>query len=125
MNGIAICVWKPQHSRIALNADFQERLVTLKAEISRRITQLQEAARTARLYEDELLKLANQSVEISRTRYESGEGTLLAWIDSERSLLELELNYWEAISNIAKHHLSLQVIINQPIAGIQISETNE
>ena len=132
--GISIPLWLESnlHERLeaaafknALNADFQERLVTLKAEISKRITQLQEAARTARLYEDELLKLAKQSVEISRTRYEAGEGTLLAWIDSERSLLELELNYWEAISNIAKHHLSLQVIVNQPVAGIQISETSE
>ena len=132
--GISIPLWRERNrnvrleaaaARNALNADFQERFVTLKAEISKRITQLQEAARTARIYGDELLKLAKQSVAISRTRYEAGEGTLLAWIDSERSLLELELNYWEAISNIAKHHLSLQVIVNQPVAGIQISETSQ
>ena len=112
--GISIPLWRERNRNVrlesaaaknALSADFQERLVTLKAEISKRITQLQEAARTARIYGDDLLKLAKQSVEISRTRYEAGEGTLLAWIDSERSLLELELNYWEAISNIAKNHL--------------------
>lgn len=132
--GISIPLWLERNrserleaaaARNALNADFQQRLVALKGEISKRITQLQDAARTASLYGDELLKLAKQSVEISRTRYETGEGTLLAWIDSERSLLELELDYWEAISNIAKHHLSLQVMVNQPIAGIQISDTNE
>lgn len=132
--GISIPLWRERNRNVrleaaaaenALNADFQERLATLKAEISKHIIQLQEAARTAKIYGDELLKLAKQSVEISRTRYEAGEGTLLAWIDSERSLLELELNYWEAISNIAKHHLSLQVIVNQPVAGIQISETGE
>ncbi len=132
--GISIPLWLERNrsarleaaaSQNALNADFKQRLVTLKAEISKRITQLQDAARTASLYGDELLKLAQQSVEISRTRYEDGEGTLLEWIDSERSRLELELDYWEAISNIAKHHLSLQVIVNQPVAGIQISETNE
>ena len=132
--GISIPLWiennrsvrlEAAEARDALYADFQQRLLTLKTEISQHITQLQNAAHTASLYGDELLKLAEQLVAISRTRYESGEGTLLAWIDSERSLLELELNYWKAVSDIAKHHLALQIMVNKPVAGIQISETRE
>lgn len=132
--GISIPLWfernrsarlEAMESQRALEANYSDRLVGLKAELSRRMTRLQDAVRTATLYDDELLSLARQSVEISRARYESGEGTFLAWVDSERSLLELELRYWEAVAMIAKEHLALQVLVNKPVAGIQIVEANK
>jgi len=132
--GISIPLWfgrnrsarlEAMESRRALEADYRDRLVGLKAELSRRMTRLQDVARTATLYKDDLLPLARQSVEISRARYESGEGTFLAWVDSERSLLELDLRYWEAVAMIAKQHLALQVLVNRPVAGIRIMEADE
>jgi len=38
-------------------------------------------------------------------------------IDSERSLLELELNYWRAAADAWQSRIVIQTLVNQPIAG--------
>ena len=43
---------------------------------------------------------------------------MLELIDSERSLLELELNYWRAAADAWQSRITLQTLVNQPIAGI-------
>jgi len=111
------------HARRSLEADYEQKLLFLQGELDRHLHQLRNASRTAALYEETLLGLARQSVEISRSRYTSGQGSILAWIDSERSLLDLELTYWEAVAEIATHQLALQVLVNQPVAGIPLTQT--
>ena len=89
----------------------------LKAQLSARYSDLNDANRRLSLYGDELLNLARHALDITRTSYEGGRATILDVIDSERSLLELELNYWRAAADAWQNRIIIQTLVNQPIAG--------
>ncbi len=96
----------------------------LKAELSASLASLRDGNRRLRLFGDELLGLAKQAVEISTTSYESGRTGILEVIDSERSLLELQLLYWRAAADAWQSIITTQTLANQPIHG-SIDVTNE
>lgn len=101
----------------AAESEYQNRLNGLKAEFSSSMALLEDAHRRLELYGDELLNLAKQSVEISQTSYEGGQTGILEVIDSERSLLELQLLHWRAAADAWKQRINIQTITNQPISG--------
>ena len=76
---------------------------------------LRDAQRRVVLYHDELLPLARQALEITRSSYEGGRATLLEMIDSERSLLDLELQLWRAQTDAAQQRVVLQTLANRPL----------
>ena len=78
---------------------------------------LADANRRLDLYGNELLALAQQAVDISKTSYESGQTGILEVIDSERSLLELQLLYWRAAADAYQNRIIIQTIANQPLLG--------
>lgn len=126
MVGVNLPIWgdanrgardEAQAARRAAEADYQQQLVNLQTEASRRVSLLRDASRTADRYSRDLLDLARQSVEISRTRYESGQGSILEWIDSERSRLDLEMQYWNAVAVIARQQLALQLLTGPNLSG--------
>jgi outer membrane protein TolC len=85
--------------------------------LSASLALLEDANRRLELYGEELLDLAEQAVENSRTSYESGRTGILEVIDSERSLLDLQLLYWRAASDAWQQRITLQTLANQPILG--------
>ena len=89
---------------------FADRLNTLEAEISASLALLQDANRRLQLYGDELLGLAEQAVENSRASYESGRTGILEVIDSERSLLDLQLLSWKAAADAWKQRVVLETL---------------
>ena len=80
-------------------------------------SKLNDAQRRLKLYGDELLDLAEQAVAITRTSYEGGKTGMLEVIDSERSLLELQLLFWRAASDAWQQRVIIQTLANQPLAG--------
>lgn len=72
---------------------------SLQAELEQRVSLHNDALRKLEVYGETLLGLARQAVENSRAEYEAGNATLLELIDSERSLLAVELEYWRAVTN--------------------------
>lgn len=74
-----------------------------------------DAHRRVFLYHDELLPLAKQALEITRSSYEGGRASLLEMIDSERSLLDLELQLWRAHADAAQQRIVLQTLANRPL----------
>jgi cobalt-zinc-cadmium efflux system outer membrane protein len=95
----------------------RDRANMLKAELSARLANLDNANRQLKLYGEELLNLARQALDITRTSYESGRATILDVIDCERSLLELQLEYWRAAADAWQNRIIIQILVNQPIAG--------
>jgi len=73
------------------------------------------AQRQLRLYGKELIDLAKQSVENSLNSYEVGTIGVLELIDSERSLLELQLLHWRAAANALQQRIRIQTLVNQPL----------
>lgn len=76
---------------------------------------LRDAQRRVVLYHDELLPLAQQALDITRSSYEGGRASLLEIIDSERSLLDLDLQLWRAHTDAAKQRIVLQTLANRPL----------
>lgn len=98
----------------------------LRAELSVSFALLKNANRQLTLYGDELLSLAEQAVENSRTAYESGRTGILEVIDSERSLLDLQLLYRRAASNAWQQRIIIQTLTNQPLLGtVDVTEMDE
>lgn len=102
-------------SQRSAEMEYQNRRNYLRAELTGSLSRLEDANRRLRLYGSELLGLANQAVEISRTSYENGRTGILEVIDSERSLLELQLLYWRAAADAWQQRIAIQTLANQPL----------
>jgi outer membrane protein TolC len=105
-------------AQTALERTYEQKLNELKADLRSSLALLDDANRRLRLYGDELLALAEQAVENSRTSYEGGRTGILEVIDSERSLLELQLLYWRAAADAWQHRVTIQTLANRPISVI-------
>ena len=100
--------------------EYEDRRNMLKADLTASLALLDDANRRLSLYGDELLGLAEQAVENSRTGYESGRISILELIDSERSLLELQMLYWRAAADAWQQIITIQTLVNQPILGTYV-----
>ncbi|MEO0795284.1 MAG: TolC family protein [Verrucomicrobiota bacterium] len=104
-------------SQRANENEYDNRSNRLRAELSASVARLNDANRRLALYGDELLGLAEQAAENSRYSYENGRTGILEVIDSERSLLELQLLYWRAATDAWQQRVIIQTLANQPILG--------
>jgi outer membrane protein TolC len=91
---------------------YKQRLNALRAMVQATHAALQDAQRRMNLYGEELLPLADQAVKNTRTSYEGSQASLLEWIDSERSQLDLELLYQRAIRDAAQQQITLKTLLN-------------
>lgn len=113
-------------SKRSFESEFDNRYNALRAELSASLAVLKDANRRLELYGEELLSLAEQAVENSRTSYEGGRTGILEVIDSERSLLDLQLLYWRAAADAWQQRIIIQTLANQPILGtFKATEENE
>ena len=102
-------------SQRAMENDYESKLNALKAELSASISRLDDANRRLALYGEELLGLAQQAVENSQSSYQGGRTGILEVIDSERSLLELQLLHRRAAADAWQQRITIQSIVNQPL----------
>jgi outer membrane protein TolC len=113
-------------SKRAHENEYENRLNGLRSELSTSLALLQDANRRIELYGTELLGLAEQAVENTQNSYENGRTGILEVIDSERSLLDLQLLYWRAASDSWQQRIVIQTLANQPILGtVNASEEHE
>jgi len=85
--------------RRSAEASYQDRVLQLKAELSEAVARRNEAKLRMARYDERLLPLANQALENTQAGYTSGRLSILDLIDSERSVLDLQLNYWRAVAD--------------------------
>ena len=98
-------------SRIKANeAERLNTLNSLTSQLESSLIHYRDAGRRYRLYNNELIPLARQAWEISQTSYENGKAGILEVIENERSLLELQLEYWRAASDIWKRQLEISTL---------------
>ncbi|MBC2603838.1 TolC family protein [Puniceicoccus vermicola] len=104
-------------SRRSLESEYTNRMNDLQAKLLTSLSSLNNANRQLNLYGNELLGLAEQAVENSRAGYRSGRTGILEVIDSERSLLDLQLLYWRAVADAWKQRVIIQTLANQPLSS--------
>lgn len=96
----------------AVEQEFEDRRHMLRSELATALSKLEDAQRRLDLYGTELLGLARQAVENSRASYEGGRTGLLEVIDSERTLLDLQLQHSRAAADAWKQRIILQTLTN-------------
>ncbi len=78
---------------------------------------LEEAGHVERLFRDRLVPAARDQVNAARSGFETGRNSFLALIDAERSLLNVELGYEEALANLGRRRAELDRVLGR-IPGI-------
>ena len=97
--------------RRATEQRYHHRVLQLKAELSAALSRRDDNRHRMQRYEEQLIPLAEQALENSRSAYESDQLSVLELIDSERALLELNLNYARAVANVAQADASINALI--------------
>lgn len=95
-----------------LEAEFEHTLNTLKASLSSRLSNLEDARKRMVRYESELLPLAQQAVENSRSAYEAGNADITEFIVNEQTLLELQIAYWNAVRSAWVESIKITTLVN-------------
>jgi outer membrane protein TolC len=122
--GFSIPLWRyknasvvdqAKYDKLATEKELESNIYELKAKLSNTLSSLRDAERRKALYSDKLIPLARQAEENSRSGYSNGKNSFLDVIDSERSLLSLQLNYWKAVSDAHVAYVTLLTLVNQPI----------
>ncbi|MGB0257882.1 MAG: TolC family protein, partial [Coraliomargarita sp.] len=95
----------------AYEQQYRERALQLKAELSSLMSKRADNERRTQRYEKSLIPLAEQALENSRSAYESNQVSVLELIDSERALLDLNLNYWRAVANVLQADAAIRAVV--------------
>lgn len=105
MVGVSLPVWGKANRSIALNASLEkealrarieERTLALTGQARGWIAKLKDSEKRIERYDTRLVPLASQAKEITESSYRANRASLLDVIDSERTLIELERQYWRA-----------------------------
>jgi outer membrane protein TolC len=107
-NGAKVEEWTAQIESI--DQQYEELRNRIKTELSSSLAFHSDANRRLKLYGEELLGLATQAVQNTRTSYENGRVGILEVIDSERTLLDLQLLYWRAASDAIQQRIMIQTM---------------
>ncbi len=108
MIGFSLPIWGKANESVvaqagletdATRAQIEDLKLTLSAKARALIATIRDAESRLDRFESSLLPLARQAREINESSYRSGQLTILELIDSERSLLRLETEYWKAAAD--------------------------
>ena len=79
------------------------------------------------LYQDVIIPQAQQTVETIKTNYETNRATFLNLVDSERTLLRFELDYYKALVAFEKGQADLERAVGTAllVSGHEEGEKND
>ena len=126
MLSINLPIWRSKYSAGVRAAGARYRSVikehenrnnSLVAEAKITLYNYHDSNRKVELYRDTLIPKARQSLNVTQTAFQAGKKDFLSLIDSQRTLLELELAYERAWTNRAKYYAQAEKLI-----GIRITE---
>lgn len=104
-NRAGINASKAQQQVLAAEIRNQERQITY--EVTTASLSLLAAQKTLNFYEDDLLNLLDENLELTRTAYELGEAELLEVILTQNEFIEIRFAYLDAL---AAHHKALTAL---------------
>lgn len=116
---VSLPIWESKNSsaireslaeKRTVEQQYRERELQLKAELSSMLAKRLDNQKRIQRYEQTLIPLAEQALENSRSAYQSSQVSVLELIDSERALLDLNLNYWRAVANVLQSEAALHAL---------------
>lgn len=95
----------------AYEQQYREREWHLKAEFSAQLARRADHQQRTQRYAKTLIPLAEQALENSRGAYQSNQVGVLELIDSKRSLLDLNLNYWRSLAHVLQSEAAIRALL--------------
>jgi outer membrane protein TolC len=110
-------------------AEAEARLAQRKAEFARLTDQVnfqvqeayarvQRSERSARLYQDTILRAAEENVKAAQSAYETGKVPFLALIEAQRNVVNLRDRYYEALADYFRRRAALERAVGGPLAPL-------
>ena len=87
----------------------------LQADLELALYKYRDAGRKINLYRDTLVPKAEQSLGVTMEAFMTGVGTSLDMIDAEKTLLELQLAYYRALTNKAQRLAEIETLVGQEL----------
>lgn len=126
--GINLPVYRGRLS--AAVAEARARLAERQAELARKTDQVNfevqeayarvlEAEKTARLYDEKILKAARLNIEDARSAYISGQIPFVSLIRAERDLVDLFDRYYQAVANYHSQLATLERVVGARLATLR------
>ncbi len=108
----------------AARHDYDEALLAVEAQLETALAQWRLSFEQLQIFEDQLLPEARQALEVTESAYESGTTSILEVIDSRRSLLRLEIAYWQAVAELRKAQATLHALSTGASVPISLISNN-
>ncbi len=127
--GVSVPLWQGSYAAEAeaaraearaLHADREARAVSLRAMLARARADLRDAERRVRLYERELVPMAEAALNQVRAAYEVGRATVAQLLVAERELLRLRDEWVHARSQIGIARARLQALVGRPLEAFPL-----
>lgn len=96
---------------VAVQKERMDRENNLIADLKMALYRFRDAERKIHLYRDVLIPKAEQSFKSNLQSFETGAGTFLDLIDTQRTLLEFQLSYERAVANRQQRLAELEAIV--------------
>jgi outer membrane protein TolC len=88
---------------------------TLRADLELALYKYRDAGRKIDLYRDTLVPKAEQSLGVTMEAFTTGGGTSLDLIDAEKTLLELQLAYYRALTDQAQRLAEIETLVGREL----------
>lgn len=88
----------------------------LEADLELALYKYRDAGRKINLYRDTLVPKAEQALGVTMETFMTGTGTSLDLIDAEKTLLELQLAYYRALTDQAQRLAEIETLVGQELA---------
>jgi outer membrane protein TolC len=124
MFSITLPVWRSSYSHTlkAAQASEQSSKKELESERNNRESELHEVMfryrdteRKISLYRDSLIPKTRELLAVTQRAYEAGKTDFLDFIDSQRTLIELELNYERALTDRIQAVSQIEIMIDETL----------
>jgi outer membrane protein TolC len=110
-------VREAQARRLSAIGDKKEKANSLAADVKMESYNFRNAERKIGLYRDTLLPRAQQALKSTQASYQTGSAVFSDLIDTQRTLLEFQLNYERALADRQQALARLEALVGRPISA--------
>ncbi len=106
--GVSLPIWRNANNALAresalesdaIQSEIQSLTLELIADARAQFAKLEDSQKRIQRYDTYLLPLARQSLELTEANYRTSKSSILDIIESERTIIQLETDYWRAAAD--------------------------
>lgn len=104
----------------ALNKALENHKEELRYKVKEFLYELDKAERAVKLFENSLMPLAQNALEVSIGEYKTGKTDFLSLLDAETTLLNFGIGYQSALRNYRQNNARLEQLIGRQISELEV-----